>query len=196
MTYRRQPVGDLGTRLVAALTDALGRRDAKDANDGDTGGSGCDGGDGGDGGDDRPPLLPATAVVMGADIPGITPADLEAAFTALEVPPPPSSASSDASAARPPRVVLGPAADGGFYLLGMAAPPPPPGALDGLPWGGADARSATAERLGAVVCGRMLRDVDEPADVEVWETVRQATVGEGMATGGGRGNTDPGAPPP
>jgi len=141
--YRPQPDGDLGARFVGAFAAALGGAAAAPG---------------------------AVAVVMGADIPGMVPADVEAAYAALEGP-------------APPAAVLGPAADGGFYLLGVGRPPDA-AALAGPPWGGGDARSTTAARLGGVVLGRVLRDVDEPVDVEVWAAVARAKADGGRAGDG------------
>jgi hypothetical protein len=92
------------------------------------------------------------AFVLGADVPGLPRAHLDAACAALE--------GADA--------VLAPTFDGGFYLLGLSRLPP--GLLDGLPWSAADTRARTEERLAAaglaIASAPAWFDVDEPADLE------------------------------
>jgi rSAM/selenodomain-associated transferase 1 len=92
------------------------------------------------------------ALVIGADLPGLPLAHLEAARAAL--------AGADC--------VLGPSDDGGFYLIG--ANRWSPGALADLPWSRPETREATAARLeslGLVVAtAPPFDDVDDPADLE------------------------------
>lgn len=91
------------------------------------------------------------AILLGTDSPGLPPALIESARSAL--------AGHDA--------VLGPAEDGGFYLLGLRRCEP--GLLLGLPWSRPDTLVHTEARLRHT--GRSVArvapwfDVDEPADL-------------------------------
>jgi glycosyltransferase A (GT-A) superfamily protein (DUF2064 family) len=92
-------------------------------------------------------------LVVGGDTPGLSSAELAAAFASL------------ASDAR--RAVLGPAPDGGFYLLGMSAPI---GALlNGVALCTAKAASDTRAALEAagfsLTCLRPLADIDDRHDL-------------------------------
>ena len=88
---------------------------------------------------------------MGADVPGLPAAHLDAARAAL--------ARSD--------VVIGPSEDGGFYLIGASRLPA--GALFGLPWSRADSLRRTEDRLAALGISIARSpgwfDVDEAADL-------------------------------
>jgi rSAM/selenodomain-associated transferase 1 len=93
-------------------------------------------------------------VLIGSDLPQLEPADLEAAFAALEHQP----------------LVLGPASDGGYWLIGLNRPCPP--LLCGVPWG-SDGVLACTEALAAAqgLAWRRLRhqaDLDRAADLERW----------------------------
>lgn len=95
-------------------------------------------------------------VVIGTDVPTLTPGRLAAAFGAL-------AAGHD--------VVFGPALDGGYYLAGLSRPLPGLFALDPALWGGGTvlaASLAAARRLG-LRAGLLpaLRDLDTPADAQV-----------------------------
>ncbi|MCG8443581.1 MAG: TIGR04282 family arsenosugar biosynthesis glycosyltransferase [Caulobacterales bacterium] len=89
-------------------------------------------------------------VVIGADAPDVTGADIWDAFRAL----------------RRRDLVLGPARDGGFWLMGVKAPLRR-GALAGVRWSSAhtlaDTRQALAE-LGEPALLRELADVDDAKD--------------------------------
>jgi hypothetical protein len=92
-------------------------------------------------------------VVIGTDVPTLTPGRLAAAFGAL-------AAGHD--------VVFGPALDGGYYLAGLSRPLPGLFALDPALWGGDTvlaASLAAARRLG-LRAGLLpaLRDLDTPCD--------------------------------
>lgn len=94
---------------------------------------------------DRPfrgPIL-----IIGSDIPAITPADIGAAFAAL--------GSHDA--------VIGPSPDGGYWLIGSRRSPRVPRAFAGVPWSTAGALAATLSNLGhcRVALLRPLADVDD-----------------------------------
>lgn len=93
-------------------------------------------------------------VLIGADLPELEPADLLAAFAALERVP----------------LVLGPASDGGYWLIGLNRSCPR--LFCGVPWGGA-AVLARTEALAAAegLAWQRLRrqgDLDRPADLERW----------------------------
>jgi len=104
-------------------------------------------------------------LVIGADVPGITPALLSVAYELL--------ADHD--------VVLGPSLDGGYYLIGLRAVSLPPCSeklFDGIAWGSEAVFEQTvsaAEALGLSV-GQLkwLRDIDQPADLVEWDRVQKA----------------------
>jgi glycosyltransferase A (GT-A) superfamily protein (DUF2064 family) len=93
-------------------------------------------------------------VLIGTDLPTLTTADLEAAFSAF-------SRSS---------LVLGPAADGGYWLIGLRSFRP--GLFTGLPWGSADVLARTlgrAAREGLEPALLPLRnDLDRHRDLQPW----------------------------
>ena len=91
-------------------------------------------------------------VLIGSDLPTITPARVRDAFAALE---------------RDPQcVVIGPARDGGYYLLAASHVPP---LFDGIEWGSSRVLEQTlmaAARSGLRVhLVDALSDVDTPADL-------------------------------
>ena len=91
------------------------------------------------------------AVLIGADCPGLTEADLEEALATL---------------ARGTDVVLGPATDGGYYLIGLRRPIR--GLFSGIRWGGTRVYADTVARLeqrGITYHRLPVRDdVDTPDD--------------------------------
>lgn len=98
--------------------------------------------------------VPAPAILLGADIPDLTPHHLLAAVRALDEVP----------------VVLGPATDGGYYLLGFRAPVP--FLFDTMPWGTDAVLAETVRRLDergvAHQLLKPLRDCDQPEDLAHW----------------------------
>ena len=92
------------------------------------------------------------ALIIGADLPGLPAAHLEAALAQLEQ----------------TEVVLGPAADGGFYLLGARRFVD--GALQGVTWSASSTLAQTQAQLrrAGLSLGRAPDwfDVDESADLE------------------------------
>jgi hypothetical protein len=101
-------------------------------------------------------------VLVGTDVPGITPGLLSGAFEAL--------AQVD--------MVLGPALDGGYYLIGLRRAFPQ--LFVGMPWGTEEVLERTrqiAEELGLSVSllGTM-DDVDRPEDLHLWEKATQHTL--------------------
>ena len=92
------------------------------------------------------------AILIGADVPALRPADLVRAARALV-------AGYDA--------VLGPAEDGGYVLIGLRRPLA--GVFSGMAWGTDSVYAATVARLAATGCRwralRPLWDVDRPADL-------------------------------
>lgn len=93
-----------------------------------------------------------SVLVVGTDVPTLTPNTIEAAAGAL--------GSVD--------VVFGPALDGGYYLVGLKDPVPGLFALERHLWGGPDvlAASVAAARSAGARVGllEVLRDLDTPAD--------------------------------
>ena len=96
-------------------------------------------------------------VLVGTDIPGITPGLLSGAFEAL--------AQVD--------MVLGPALDGGYYLIGLRHAFPQ--LFVGMPWGTEGVLERTrhvADGLGlSVALLETLDDVDRPEDLPFWEKI-------------------------
>jgi len=107
------------------------------------------------------------AVIIGSDIPGISEQTIRQAFEGLQ--------KND--------LVLGPAHDGGYYLIGLKNFLPAETysrLFEGINWGTGEVVSRTlsiAKMLGLryVLLGK-LADVDNPADLHVWEkAMRSAT---------------------
>lgn len=95
---------------------------------------------------------PGPVAVIGADIPGITPARIAEAFCSL--------GTADA--------VLGPAPDGGYWLIGWAGRGAlPAGIFRDVRWSTDTARADTIRSLGACRVAQVaeLRDVDTVADL-------------------------------
>lgn len=99
-------------------------------------------------------------VIIGADCPALDAALIGRALNAL----------------RTNRVVFGPARDGGYYLAGLTAPAPQ--LFEGIPWGSSQVLTASVARARQIGVEPFLlpelSDVDEPADLEVWDRARQA----------------------
>ncbi len=98
-------------------------------------------------------------VLIGSDLPALHPADLLAAFRALERTP----------------LVLGPADDGGYWLIGLGRQGPPELAgrlFSGMPWGTPQVleRTLAAARARGVEAALLERraDLDHPADLRPW----------------------------
>lgn len=91
-------------------------------------------------------------VVIGTDIPGITPQHIADAFGAL--------GSHDA--------VLGPSPDGGYWLVGLARRPRLVSAFDRVRWSSAHALSDTVANLEGLRVARLsqLSDVDDASDLQ------------------------------
>jgi uncharacterized protein len=89
-------------------------------------------------------------VVIGSDCPAVTPADIRAAWTALQM--------TD--------VVLGPALDGGYWLIGLRQPQPV--LFEKMPWSTNAVLNETVERARAARLSvhllRRLSDVDTERD--------------------------------
>lgn len=98
--------------------------------------------------------VPAPALIIGSDCPGLSAPILKAAAVAL--------------AERP--VVIGPASDGGYYLIGLAEPMP--FLFDDIEWSTPQVFAETLARLAARGIGPAilpeLSDVDLPEDLEQW----------------------------
>jgi rSAM/selenodomain-associated transferase 1 len=97
-------------------------------------------------------LPPGRVCVIGADIPGITPAHVAEAFRQLG----------------PYDAVFGPSEDGGYWLIGlkrMAAVPP--GLFEDVRWSSEYALADTKRSLGQMAIAEVatLRDVDEARDL-------------------------------
>lgn len=96
--------------------------------------------------------IPGPLLIIGADVPGITPRTLSAALLAL----------------RGHDAVLGPAPDGGYWCIGRAsAAALPPTLLEGVRWSTAFALEDTRRSLGALRIAQAptLADVDTAQDL-------------------------------
>ncbi|MBE7502314.1 MAG: DUF2064 domain-containing protein [Verrucomicrobiales bacterium] len=98
-------------------------------------------------------------VIIGADCPEVDAVRIQSAFQPL----------------RAHRLVLGPARDGGYYLVGLSAATPE--LFAGIPWGTREVLTTLVARARSVGLDPFLlpeaADVDEPADLEVWEKARR-----------------------
>ena len=104
----------------------------------------------------------ASAVVLiGSDVPDITPAPIDTAFQTLE--------------REPDALVLGPAADGGYYLIGAARVPE---VFDGIEWGSPEVLAQTKD--AATASGIRVSLLDVLGDVDTAVDLRRAAAG-GMA---------------
>jgi len=107
------------------------------------------------------------AVIVGADGPDVSSADLDAAFEAL--------AAADA--------VVAPAADGGYGLIGLSRPAPD--LFSGIAWSTPAVLEQTLARAASaglrVATLRALDDIDTAADLARWIGRRAAEDGAGAA---------------
>ena len=98
------------------------------------------------------------AVLVGADIPGVTPAHVARAFAALGR----------------HEVVFGPAEDGGYWLIGLrnGGRAAPAAMLRGVRWSGPHALADSAASLAPLAIGHVdrLADVDTAADLTSAQT--------------------------
>ena len=94
---------------------------------------------------------PGPVCIIGADIPGVTPAHIARAFAAL--------GRADA--------VFGPAPDGGYWLVGMRRMRIPATLFQGVRWSSAHALADSIASLPGlrIALTDTLADVDEPADL-------------------------------
>lgn len=94
---------------------------------------------------------PGPALIIGADIPGIQPDDIEQAFRGL--------GRND--------LVFGPAKDGGFWLVGVKRRPLPPALFQEVRWSTEHALADTTKGLPDTRIGliRSLNDVDTAKDL-------------------------------
>lgn len=96
-------------------------------------------------------MLPGPVVIVGSDIPGMTPRHIARAFHAL--------GSADA--------VFGPAADGGFWLVGFRRRPQCASPFAGVRWSSAETLADTLANLAGAGAGvgftATLQDVDDGA---------------------------------
>ena len=103
---------------------------------------------------ERMVCVPAPAILLGSDIPDLTPRHLHEAANAL--------AKND--------LVIGPARDGGYYLLGFRAPVP--FLFEDMEWGTETVLATTLRRAKArnmsVAMLEVLADCDRPADLAQW----------------------------
>jgi rSAM/selenodomain-associated transferase 2/rSAM/selenodomain-associated transferase 1 len=99
--------------------------------------------------------------IIGADCPDLDATLVETAFQQL----------------RTHRLVFGPAKDGGYYLVGLSAVMPQ--LFGGIPWSTGDVLTTSIARARTIGVEPFLlpesADVDEPADLEVWEKARRAS---------------------
>ncbi len=97
------------------------------------------------------------AMVIGSDIPGIKPAHIATAISALGQKP----------------AVFGQAPDGGFWLVGSRGTPRVPDFFSGIRWSSQHTLADTIKKLGAenIALIDHLEDVDESAEYRVWKAM-------------------------
>jgi rSAM/selenodomain-associated transferase 1 len=106
------------------------------------------------------------ALIIGSDIPDITPARISAAFRAL---------------GRAP-FVLGPAADGGYWLIGARHPERlPRNTLAGIRWSSVHARADTIAALGADRVAILPFELEDIDDVQAHRRWRARSAARGTA---------------
>ncbi len=98
-----------------------------------------------------------SVIVIGADCPSITPKILHDAFTAL----------------KSHNAVLGPADDGGYYLIGLKIANSK--IFNNITWGTSTVLADTTNNISQLNLKlhllEKLSDIDEPADLPVWENI-------------------------
>lgn len=103
---------------------------------------------------DRLGRVPAPAILLGADVPDLTPLYLQQAARALQG----------------GKLVVGPAKDGGYYLLGLAEPMP--FLFTNMDWGTDNVLPETLSRIAANGMSapllKPLDDCDRPEDLHLW----------------------------
>jgi rSAM/selenodomain-associated transferase 1 len=115
-------------------------------------------------------MPPGPAVLVGADVPGIRPDHVWAAFRAL--------GRADA--------VFGPADDGGYWLVGLKRRPAPADMFRGVRWSSSDALADTLANLPAhwrVERAATLSDVDDGAALSALGSDAFSPLGTGAGTG-------------
>ncbi len=97
---------------------------------------------------------PGPLIIIGSDIPGISPSDIASGFKAL--------------GSRP--VVIGPAADGGFWLIGQRRNPRTFKIFNNVRWSSKYAMADTLDNLKHINVARIgeKSDVDSLADYKAW----------------------------
>ncbi|MFQ5983994.1 MAG: TIGR04282 family arsenosugar biosynthesis glycosyltransferase [Alphaproteobacteria bacterium] len=106
-------------------------------------------------------LPPGPVVIIGSDVPDVTPEHVARAFALL--------GGNDA--------VFGPTPDGGYWLVGLRRRPHTPDAFRGVRWSGPHALKDTRANLGPrhrVVLLDELPDIDEGRDLARWRAAARA----------------------
>lgn len=108
-------------------------------------------------------MPPGPVVIIGSDIPGISPADIAAAFDRL--------GSADA--------VFGPAPDGGYWLVGLRRSPNVPRIFDNVRWSSAHTLEDTVANLHGRAVAHLgeIDDIDTIDDYRAWR--RSGSAGRG-----------------
>ncbi len=103
-------------------------------------------------------LPPGPVVIIGADVPGIRPRHIAAAFHSL--------GSHD--------VVFGPAPDGGYWLVGVKRRPRVPDLFAGVRWSSEHALADTLANCHGLKVGfvETLEDVDDGASYGRWAALK------------------------
>jgi rSAM/selenodomain-associated transferase 2/rSAM/selenodomain-associated transferase 1 len=100
-------------------------------------------------------------VIIGADCPELDDSTIARAFESL----------------KSNRVVFGPAKDGGYYLVGLRGPCP--SLFENITWGVNSVLAASLAKARAAGIEPALlpelADIDEPADLGIWQRVREAS---------------------
>lgn len=112
-------------------------------------------------------LDPGPVVIVGSDIPGISTADIAAAFRAL--------GNCDA--------VMGPSSDGGYWLIGLKRTPRIPRAFGGVRWSAGETGQDTRTRLEAQGCSlAFVRELDDVDDADDYRLQRQRSFRRGISS--------------
>lgn len=109
---------------------------------------------------------PGPAIVIGSDIPAVTPAHIARAFRVL--------GGADC--------VFGPAEDGGFWLVGARRVPRTPRLFGGVPWSRPDTLRETLKNARGlkVALADTLSDIDDEAAWRRWRANGGTTKGNGL----------------
>ncbi len=107
-------------------------------------------------------LPPGPVVIIGTDVPGVTPRHIDRAFAAL--------GSHD--------VVFGPSPDGGYWLVGVKRRPRVPDLFAGVRWSSEHALADTLRNCKGLKVGfvEALEDVDDGRSYARWAALKRGAL--------------------